>query len=188
MNRWLVAVALAAVVLVSPAAGYQLTSWVFSGGAHTASSASYQMTATLGQPSPIGISTGGASYDLYHGFWYTLYGYGPNTPSLYIDRLSASQCKLWWYTVAGATSYNLYRGTAAFFAPGAAWQSVAAPDTDYVFSAGVGNVNTNYFFLCRSVGAWGESGDSQRVGEFDMGTATIVAGQRESLEDTEQTR
>jgi hypothetical protein len=181
MLRWLVGMAIALSLLCSPALGYQLTSWVFSGGAHTASSASYQMTATLGQPSPIGISTGGASYDLYHGFWYTLYGYGPNTPSLFIDRLSASQCRLWWYTVAGATSYNLYRDTAAFFAAGSPWQSVSAPDTDYVFGAGVGNPNTNYYFLCRSLGAWGESGDSPRVGEYDFGTTTF-AGQKDVSE------
>jgi hypothetical protein len=110
----------------------------------------------------------------------------PNTPVLNITRLNAIQCRLWWYTVAGATSYNLYRGTSAFFAPATPWQAVTAPDTFRVFGAGVGNPNVNYYFLCRSVGAWGESLNSERVGEFDVGTATAVAGNDKSPREVEQ--
>jgi PKD repeat protein len=98
----------------------------------------------------------------------------PGAPQLSLTRLDATQCRLWWYTVAGATSYDLYRGTCAFFAPGTPWQTVAAPDTFHVFSDGVGDPATNYYFLCRSVGACGESGDSDQVGEFDFGTAAFA--------------
>jgi hypothetical protein len=153
---------------VCPALGYQMTSWVASGGAHTGSSVSYQMAATLGQPSPIGISTGGASYDMYHGFWHTVSGPPPLTPVLHIARLNATQAELWWNAIAGATAYRLYRGTAASFVPGTHWQQVTG--TSHTFSQGIGDPLTNYFFLCRSVGAWGESDDSNRVGEFDFGT------------------
>jgi hypothetical protein len=100
----------------------------------------------------------------------------PNVPNLHITRLSATQCRLWWHPVAGAAQgYYLYRGTAAYFEPSLfvmPWASVAAPDTVYDFSGGVGDPATNYYFLSRSVGAWGLSGNSNRVGEFDVGTAT----------------
>jgi hypothetical protein len=102
----------------------------------------------------------------------------PLAPTLGIRRYSGS-CRLWWYTIAGATSYDLYRGTSAFFAPGTPWQTVTAPDTTYDFTAGLGDPDTNYYFLGRSVGAWGESGDSDRVGEFDFGTATAVTTKAE---------
>ncbi len=151
---------------------YQMTSWVASGGAHTGSSASYQMASTLGQPSPIGISTGGAVYDLSHGFWHTVSGPSPLIPVLHIARLNATQAGLWWNAVAGATAYRLYRDTAAFFVPGSHWQQVTG--TSYTFSQGIGDPNTNYFFLCRSVGACGESDDSNRVGEFDFGAAIVA--------------
>ncbi|MBN1425515.1 hypothetical protein JXA88_13255 [Candidatus Fermentibacteria bacterium] len=36
-------------------------------------------------------------------------------------------------------SYNLYRGTFSYFAPGTPWQTVAALDTTYDFSEGVGD-------------------------------------------------
>jgi hypothetical protein len=112
----------------------------------------------------------------------------PDAPDLHINELSATQCRLWWHPVAGATSYTLYRGTSAFFAPGTPWQTVAAPDTVYDFSDGVGNAATNYYFLCRSVGAGGESGDSDRVGEFDFGTATALGGKDASQAEVERPR
>jgi hypothetical protein len=112
----------------------------------------------------------------------------PDAPDLHINELSATQCRLWWHPVAGATSYTLYRGTSAFFAPGTPWQTVAAPDTVYDFSDGVGNPATNYYFLCRSVGAGGESGDSDRVGEFDFGSATAPGGKDASQEEVERAR
>ena len=111
----------------------------------------------------------------------------PHTPQLNIERLAA-QCRLWWHPVVCAWSYKLYRGTSAFFAPGTPWQTVAAPDTFYDFSAGVGNPSTNYYFLCRSVGAWGDSGDSDRVGECDFGTATAVGGKDESQQEVRRER
>jgi hypothetical protein len=112
----------------------------------------------------------------------------PTTPALRITRLNATQCRLWWYTVAGATSYDLYRGTSAFFGPGSPWQTVAAPDTFYDFTDGVGNPAVNYYFLCRSAGAWGESEDSETVGEFDFGTATAPGGKDQSQAEVERAR
>jgi len=92
----------------------------------------------------------------------------PYAPALHISTLSATQCRLWWHPVSGATSYDLYRGTFAFFAPGIPWQTVAAPDTLYDFSDGVGDPATTYYFLSRAVGTGGESGNSDRVGEHEF--------------------
>ena len=100
----------------------------------------------------------------------------PDPPMLHIEKLSETVCRLWWYTVTNATSYSLYRDTSAFYLPVAPWQTIAAPDTFYFFSTGVGDPLTNYYFLCRAVGAWGESGDSDTVGEFDHGADIPVTG------------
>ena len=49
-------------------ANYSLTTSVLSSGGRTMDSASYQMTATIGQSSCIGLTSGG-SYTIYAGFW-----------------------------------------------------------------------------------------------------------------------
>ena len=95
----------------------------------------------------------------------------PDAPALSIVRLNSSTCRLSWYSVPGATSYRLYRGTAGFFLPVSPWHTVSAPGTYYDFTIGVGNPVTNYFFLCRALGNGGESEDSNRVGEFDFDSA-----------------
>jgi hypothetical protein len=97
----------------------------------------------------------------------------PDAPELSIVRLNPSTCRLSWYSVPGATSYRLYRGTAGFFLPISPWHTVSAPGTYYDFSIGVGNPATNYFFLCRTLGNGGESEDSNRVGEFDYDAAGV---------------
>ena len=54
---------------------YAITTDVVSGGGGTMTSNSYQLQATIGQPSPLMNPTTppySASYDLYPGFWYTL--------------------------------------------------------------------------------------------------------------------
>jgi len=104
----------------------------------------------------------------------------PDAPELHINALSESQYRLWWHPVAGTTSYNLYLGTFSFFIPGMPWQTVAAPDTSYDFTDGVGDPDTNYYFMCRSVGSAGESGDSNRVGEFDFNTPTGTINREET--------
>jgi hypothetical protein len=49
-------------------ASYELTKSVMSGGGTTSTSASYSLTGTFGQPSPVGVSEG-ESYNLGSGFW-----------------------------------------------------------------------------------------------------------------------
>ncbi|MBN1425739.1 FG-GAP repeat protein [Candidatus Fermentibacteria bacterium] len=92
----------------------------------------------------------------------------PGAPAVHIVPLSPTQCRLWWHPVSGALSYDLYRGTFAYFVPGAPWQTVAAPDTTYDFTDGVGDPATTYYFLSRTVGTAGESDDSGRVGEHEV--------------------
>ena len=91
----------------------------------------------------------------------------PYIPVLSLTAVSATEYRLSWPPVLGASSYDLYRDTSAYFTPGTSWQTVAAPDTSYTFSDGVGDPDVTYYFLCRSVGSGGESGDSDRVGEFE---------------------
>ena len=52
-------------------ASYAIPTSVMSGGGAPMGSASFQSNATLGQPSPPGI-TSSTSHDLYAGFWYTM--------------------------------------------------------------------------------------------------------------------
>ena len=92
----------------------------------------------------------------------------PYIPELSITGVSPTECQLSWQPVLGASTYDLYRGTSAYFTPGTAWHTVAAPDTSYIFPEGVGDPDVTYYFICRAVGSGGESGDSESVGEFEF--------------------
>ncbi len=112
--------------------------------------------------------------------WYYIEPQGPSSiivdgyaaPVLHIDRIDPVHAQLKWGSISGATHYRLYRAAEAWFAPYLPWHVVAAPDTFFTVSEGVGDPNTNYYYLVRSVFAGGESGNSNRVGEFDLSTGT----------------
>jgi hypothetical protein len=80
--RFLVVVALVGAMAIPglaaaamSSANYRITTTVMSGGGGTMTSASYRLSGTLGQPSPLVDPydiPGSASYDLLTGFWYTL--------------------------------------------------------------------------------------------------------------------
>lgn len=95
--------------LVKPAlcemgsANYRITTSVISGGGGTMSSTAgnYQMTSTLGQPSPLMQASNPPSsplFSLYPGFWYTL-GAGVETCE-YLDVFALA-----FGSVAGDTNY-----------------------------------------------------------------------------------
>jgi hypothetical protein len=88
---------------------------------------------------------------------------------LTIRTLGPSSARLSWSSVVGATHYDIYRSTMAYFAAsGAPWQTIAAPTTQLDFSAGIGNPAINYSFLGIARNASQTSPSSNLVGEFDF--------------------
>ncbi len=86
-------------------ASYELTRSVMSGGGTTSTSASYSLTGTLGQPSPVDVSDS-TSYNLGSGFW----GAAVRMFTIAIESISysiAEGVRLTWDSIAGAT-YTIY--------------------------------------------------------------------------------
>ncbi len=164
---------LALLVTWMPArAQYVVSPSVIAGGGARMSGGSYVVTGTTGQSSPVGISAGG-SYQTRHGFWHAATGAGGalSPMVLAITLLNPTTARLSWAAVTGATFYDLYRSTNAFFTPlGAPWQTVAAPATQFDFTAGIGDPSTNYYFRGIARNASQASPASNTVGEFDAST------------------
>ncbi|MDP2899049.1 MAG: hypothetical protein Q8Q12_21135 [bacterium] len=86
-------------------ASYELSRSVMSGGGTTSTSASYELTGTLGQPSPVDVSDS-ANYNLGSGFW----GATVRLFSVAIESISysiAEGVRVAWLSIAGA-SYTVY--------------------------------------------------------------------------------
>jgi N-acetylneuraminic acid mutarotase len=86
-----------------------------------------------------------------------------------IELISASTARISWLPVTGATYYDLYRSTVAYFSgSGLPWQTVAAPTTQLDFTDGIGDTNTNYYFIGKARSDYLSSPESNTVGEFDF--------------------
>jgi len=82
-------------------ASYEITKSVMSGGGGRSTSASYEMTGTLGQPSPVDVSDS-TSYSLGSGFW----GATVRVFTVAIESISYSileGARITWQSIAGAT-------------------------------------------------------------------------------------
>jgi hypothetical protein len=91
--------------LAQSSASYQITKSVISGGGARSSSASYSLTGTFGQPSPVEVSDS-TSYKLGSGFW----GATVKLFSVAIESISysiAEGVRVAWHSIAGA-SYTVY--------------------------------------------------------------------------------
>ncbi|MBN1423825.1 hypothetical protein JXA88_04645 [Candidatus Fermentibacteria bacterium] len=177
----LLAVFFAGTLLLYPspaAAQYVVSPSVIAGGGARMTGGAYVVTGTTGQSSPVGVSAGGA-YQTHHGFWHAASGGGGALLPMVLNivQLNPTAARLSWATVTGATFYDLYRSTGAFFNPsGVPWQTVAVPTTQYDFSAGVGNEATNYFFRGIARNATQTSPASNTAGEFDFGADIPLMG------------
>ncbi|NQT83352.1 hypothetical protein HQ563_10030 [bacterium] len=86
-------------------ASYEITRSVMSGGGGRSSSASYDLTGTLGQPSPVEVSESDG-YNLGSGFW----GATVKLFTVAIESISysiAEGARITWHSIAGA-NYTLY--------------------------------------------------------------------------------
>jgi hypothetical protein len=86
-------------------ASYELTRSVMSGGGTISTSASYDLTGTFGQPSPVDVSDS-TTYNLGSGFW----GATVRMFTVAIESIShsiAEGVRLTWHSIAGA-SYTVY--------------------------------------------------------------------------------
>jgi hypothetical protein len=99
-------------------ASYELTRSVMSGGGTTSTSASYELTGTLGQPSPVDVSDS-TSYNLGSGFW----GATVRLFSVAIESISysiAEGARITWESFAGANYTIQFTENLT-----AAWQSLS---------------------------------------------------------------
>ena len=154
---------------------YVLERSVISGGGARMSGSTYAVTGTLGQSSPIGVSSG-STYQTYHGFWHAVGGAPLEAMVLAIEMVNSTTARLFWDTITLATAYDLYRSTTPYFsAGGSPWTTVTAPTTEYQFTSGIGNASTNYYFLGKAKNASQTSPESNLVGEFDFDSASSSA-------------
>ena len=167
-SRYVLAVVVLLLPAILQAQTYVLERSVIGAGGGHMSGSTYAVTGTLGQSSPVGISTG-STYHTYHGFWHAVGGAELAAMVLAIELVNATTARLFWDPVALASAYDLYRSATPYFsAGGAAWQTVSSPTTEYQFTAGVGDAATNYYFRGIAKNASATSPESNLVGEFDV--------------------
>jgi len=168
-------------VVLSPSssqAEYIIGPSVMAGGGARVTGGGYVITGTTAQSAPIRES-GGGSYAIHQGFWHAMTGGGGALSPMVLDMelINATIARISWFTVSGATHYDLYRSTTPYFqASGAPWQIVTHPVTYHDFTGGIGNTNTNYFFLGKARNATQESSASNIVGEMEFGADISMIG------------
>ncbi len=109
----------------------------------------------------------------------------PSAPSITDAATQATnQLKLTWGVVSAATSYNVYRGTSAFFTPDRASganrigfhvidQDAGTTGIQWTdASSTAGDCGINCCYVVTAVNASGESGNSNRFAEFDYSLIT----------------
>ena len=137
--------------------GFDLSWSTIDGGGGSSSGGAFALSGTIGQPDA--GSMAGGDFVLKGGFWQCV------AASVVSPGITASgtDVQLVW---SGGQA-NVYRAADdPYFAPGAAYASgVSSIWTD---TAAAGNPATNYTYILRGVDNCGESGNSQRLGEFDF--------------------
>lgn len=92
----------------------------------------------------------------------------PTSPTLAIEKLTATTARLSWTGVAGAADYQLFRDPYAYFTPGGA-PHASTGSLSFDDSGALGDSAVNHFYVVRAVCDNGfESAASNRVGEFDF--------------------
>jgi hypothetical protein len=98
-----------------------------------------------------------------------LFPFGPMV--LNIELINTDTARISWSAVAGATCYDMYRSSTPFISTALTtppWYTVVAPTTHLDFTDGIGNADTNYYFLGTARSVTQTSPESSIVGEFDF--------------------
>jgi outer membrane protein assembly factor BamB len=100
---------------------------------------------------------------------------------LNIEKSSSSQIRLDWSPRLRATEYRIYRGVNdPYFTPGSPYDTT--PNTSYL-DATAGDPANNYYYVVTAYNTYGESDESNRVGEFDLQLNDCKDGQSASRSD-----
>lgn len=153
-----------AVTLTAQTGGsFDLTWSTIDGGGGSSNGGAFDLSGTIGQPDA-GVLTGGG-FTLNGGFWQCV-GTAVVSPGIGVNGFDV---ELSW---VGGNLANIYRAeNDPYFAPGTAVASgVSSVWTD---SGAAGSPANNYTYILRGIDNCGESGNSQRLGEFDF---AIVPG------------
>jgi outer membrane protein assembly factor BamB len=97
------------------------------------------------------------------------------------QKAGATQIQLAWSPKAGATEYRIYRGVNdPDFTPGSPY---ATTTNAYYLDATAGDPANNYYYVVTAYNTYGESNESNRVGEFDIQLLTCKGGDSVSRSD-----
>jgi len=158
VSRWAVAGRVSAL-----GSGPSVDWWVIAGGGAPSNGGNVTLNDTLGQP--IVGPVGGASVALNPGYWPC------NTPAavsgVAATKLNTTDVQLTW---SGTGTFDVWRGTSPYFAPGATGSLQIGDDVTSPFNAAgvLGNPAINYTFLVLAQNGCGASGPSNRTAEFDF--------------------
>lgn len=157
-----------------PTVGYELVRTVIAASGETKTSPSFTLNSTFGEGVVQPCSTG-SSFRLDAGFWSDC---GAVLPTAVIPHThyTTNTHFITWEHVSNVNSYEVYRSETPYFTPETATMVavVSAPQTGYSTTLGIGDVNTNYYYLVvsRKTGVV-QTAVSSTVGEFDF---NLVAG------------
>jgi|GEM_PF-320858 len=93
---------------------------------------------------------------------------------LQIESSGPTQIRLGWSPRLRAEEYRIYRGVNdPDFVPGSYYATTA---NTYFEDAAAGDTSNNYYYLVTTYNTYGESDESNRVGEFDRSLANMKKG------------
>jgi fibronectin type 3 domain-containing protein len=93
---------------------------------------------------------------------------------LEIEKSSSNQIRLDWSPRLRADEYRIYRGVNdPEFVPGGFYATTA---NTYFEDASTGDTANNYYYLVTTYNTYGESDESNRVGEFDLVVRNMKKG------------
>lgn len=164
MQKYLLALFLVIILLATAVTltaqtggGFDLSWSTIDGGGGGSSGGAFDLSGTIGQPDA--GSMAGGDFVLNGGFWQCV------AASVVSPGITASGTNVQLAWTGGQA--NVYRAADdPYFAPGAAYATgVSSIWTD---GGAAGNPAANYTYILRGVDNCGESGNSQRLGEFDF--------------------
>ncbi|MEM7115129.1 MAG: hypothetical protein AAF614_22005 [Chloroflexota bacterium] len=140
--------------------GFDLSWATIDGGGGNSSGGNFALRGTVGQPDAGLLAAG--DFSLEGGFWHCRLASAVTFPTI---AASSGDVQLSW-TSSVATA-NVYRATNdPYFTPTTAYATGVG--SGWSDTGAVGDAVNNYTYIIRATNSCGESGNSQRLGEFDF--------------------
>ncbi|MEM7117702.1 MAG: hypothetical protein AAF614_35040 [Chloroflexota bacterium] len=145
------------VAIAQPSGSFDLSWSTIDGGGGSITGGNFTLNGTIGQVDAAVLS--GGNFDVNGGFWQCLTasvaspGISPNGSGIDLNWIGSSS--------------NIYRAiNDPYFTPTTPYASDVSPI--WIDGGTLGSVSSNYTYVIRATGDCGESGNSQRLAEFDF--------------------